>query len=179
MKRLFVSRKSGCFQARWSLTVSFRCCGNDSRILILQTGEKEWRHVPPFPCLDMLNKYTNPAPYLTKVLNKKYRNSISKLRLSSHPLLIETERYTGIPRAERRCVYYDTQDIEDEYHFVIKCEKYNVLRNTYIPRYFITNSSVHKFIELLNSNNTRMLNNLAIYTIKALKLRLETVNEVI
>ena len=26
---------------------------------ILQTGEKEWRHVPPFPCLDMLNKYTN------------------------------------------------------------------------------------------------------------------------
>ena len=28
-------------------------------ILILQTGEKEWRHVPPFPCLDRLNKYAN------------------------------------------------------------------------------------------------------------------------
>ena len=76
-------------------------------------------------------------------------------------------------------MYCDTPDIEDEYHFVIKCNKYNVLRSTYIPRYFIINPSVHKFIELLNSNNTRTLNNLAIYTIKALKLRLETVNEVI
>ena len=29
-----------------------------------------------------------PAPYLYKVLNRKYKNAIAKLRLSSHPLLI-------------------------------------------------------------------------------------------
>ena len=118
------------------------------------------------------------APYLTKVLNRTYRNIIAKLRLSSHPLLIETGCYTGIPRAERICGHCDSRDIEDEYHFVLICSKYGALRNTYIPRYFIRNPSVHKFIELLNSSNTRTLNNLAIFTIKALKLRLETENEV-
>ena len=67
---------------------------------------------------------------------------------------------------------------EDEYHFVLICSKYCALRNTYIPRYFIRNQGVHKFIELLNSLNTRTLNNLAIFTTKALKLRLETENGV-
>ena len=62
---------------------------------------------------------------------------------------------------------------------MIKCDKYSVLRNTYIPRYFITNPGVQKFIELLNYSNTRTLNNLAIYTIKTRKLRLETINVVI
>ena len=100
------------------------------------------------------------------------------LWLSPHPLLIETGRYTGITRAERICGHCDSRDIEDEYHFVLICSKYGALRNTYIPRYFIRNPSVHKFIELLNSSNTRTLNNLAIFTIKALKLRLETENEV-
>ena len=57
------------------------------------------------------------------------------------------------------------------------CSKYGALRNTYIPKYFIRNPNVHKFIELLNSSNTRTHNNLAIFTIKALKLRLETENE--
>ena len=67
------------------------------------------------------------APYLTKVLNRTYRNTIAKLRLSSHPLLIETGRYTGIPRAERICGHCNSRDIEDEYHFVLLCSKYGAL----------------------------------------------------
>ena len=58
-----------------------------------------------------------PAPYLYKVLNRKYRNAIAKLRLSSHPQLIETGRYTGVPRENRKCNYCEPNDIEDEYHF--------------------------------------------------------------
>ena len=63
---------------------------------------------------------STPAPHLTKVLNRQYRNTIANLRLSSHPLLVETRRYTRVPREEMRCVYSNTRVIADEYHFVIR-----------------------------------------------------------
>ena len=50
-----------------------------------------------------------------------------------YKLLIETARYTGVPRAEGR--YRGTRDIEDEYNFVIKCAKDGTLRNTYITTF--------------------------------------------
>ena len=73
-----------------------------------------------------------PAPYLYKVLNRKYRNAIAKLRLSSHPLFVETGRYIRLSRQDRKCVYCDLNDIEDEYHFVLMCPKYQALRTQYI-----------------------------------------------
>ena len=83
------------------------------------------------------------APYIYKLLKKKYRNAITKLRLSSHPLLIETGRYSGIPREKRKCIYCDMDDIEDEFHFVCKCTNYTMLRNAYIPKYYSRNPSMH------------------------------------
>ena len=117
-----------------------------------------------------------PAPYLYRVLNRKYRNAIAKLRLSSHRLFIETGRYTGVPRDERKCVYCELNDIEDEYHFVLRCSKYQILRHQYIPRYFTINPSMFKFLELLNSNKLKTLNKLAVFIIKAFQLRLQTEN---
>ena len=69
-------------------------------------------------------------------------------------------------------------DIEDEFHFVCICTKYTVLRNTYIPRYYRRNPSMHKFIELLNSDRLITLKHLAIFIIKALELRLQTDNNI-
>ena len=124
-------------------------------------------------------KYSyQPAPYLYKVLNKKCRNAISKLRLSSHPLLVETGRYTGVPREQRKCTLCELNDIEDEYHFVLRCSKYQTLRDVYIPRYYSRNSSMFKFIKLLNCDKVKTLNNLAVYIIKAFKLRLQVHNNV-
>ena len=88
--------------------------------------------------------------YLNKLLNKKYSNAIAKLKLSPHPLLIETERYCVISQENRTCNYYDIDDIEDDIHFVRKCPKYTFLRNTYIPKHCSRNHNMHKFIELLN-----------------------------
>ena len=98
--------------------------------------------------------------------------------LSSHPLLIETGRYSGVPCENRKCIYCDMDDIEDELHFVCICTKYTMLRNTYISRYYSRNPSMHKFIELLNSNNLKTLKHLAIFIIKALELRLQTDNNI-
>ena len=118
-----------------------------------------------------------PAPYLYKVL-KKCRNAISQLRLSLHPLLVETGRCTGVPRELRKCTLCELNDIEDEYHFVHRCSKYQTLRAVYIPSYYSRNPSMFKFIKLLNCAKVKTLNNLAVYIIKAFKLRLQVHNNV-
>ena len=118
------------------------------------------------------------APYIYKLLNKTYRNALAKLRLSSHPLLIETGRYSGIQRENRKCIYCDMDDIEDKFHFVCKCTNYTMSRNAYIPKYYSRNPSMHKFMELLNSDKLKTLKNLAIFIIKALELRLQTDNHI-
>ena len=57
--------------------------------------------------------------YLKKVKNLKHRISLSRLRLSSHRLMIETGRHKKIAASERFCSFWQTP-IEDEIHFVIK-----------------------------------------------------------
>jgi hypothetical protein len=42
--------------------------------------------------------------YLTKGIPELYRNCITKIRLSSHNLAIESERFTGITRLNRICM---------------------------------------------------------------------------
>ena len=71
----------------------------------------------------------------------------------------------------RTCIYCDINEIEDEFHFVIVCPKYTYLRNKYITKYYINGPSMFKFVQLLNSTNVKTLNNLAIFCIKALKVR--------
>ena len=147
------------------------------RQILMDTYIVNWRE--GVEACSSLSLYKNlkssyqPAPYLYKVLNKKYRNAIAKLRLSSHPLLIETGRYTCIQRENRKCSYCELNDIEDKYQLVLKCSKYQTFRNEYTPSYYSRNPSMYTFIELLNSDIVKTLNNLAIYIyiIKAFKLR--------
>ena len=116
--------------------------------------------------------------YLLQIHNSKQRQALSKLRLSSHGLLIETGRHIGIERQNRKCTFCNTNDIEDEYHFVLKCPLYNDIRSHYIKRYFVNHPSVLKFTELLNSNG-KTLRNLALYIIKAFEKRNEFVNIIV
>ena len=63
--------------------------------------------------------------YLTLVKKYEYRKSICKLRTSAHRLFIETGRYTNIPRNERICKNCTNQEIEDETHFLTRCQKFS------------------------------------------------------
>ena len=51
---------------------------------------------------------------------RKHRNALAQLRLSSHSLHIETGRYsrTRLDRNQRLCHLCSNGDIEDEYHSV-------------------------------------------------------------
>lgn len=101
--------------------------------------------------------------YLRKPINPLYRNCISRFRLSSHSLKIEQGRYTNDRRENRKCNVCDLNDIEDEFHFVLKCPYYFELRKKYIKTYYYKNPSVFKLIQLLSVQNVSELGNLGKY----------------
>ena len=61
--------------------------------------------------------------YLMRISKIKYRNKISKLRLSAQNLAIERGRQQNVERCLRKCSYCDINEIEDEFYFVIVCPK--------------------------------------------------------
>ena len=107
-------------------------------------------------------------PYVDILSIQKFRISLSRLRLSSHRLYIETGRWhqpTSIPIDDRKCDFCNC--LEDEYHFIIQCSIYNDLRKSFIPSRYWKHPSMIKFIELINSDNVKIIKQLAIYIEKA------------
>ena len=125
-----------------------------------------------------LNRDFEMCPYLNSLVNRNLRNALTKLRLSSHQLAIESGRHRGIERQNRKCTLCTTNDIEDEYHMVLICPQYQNLRRQFIGNYYIRNPSMHKFIQLLDSSGN-VLKRLAIFIKKAFEARNEALNEVI
>ena len=101
--------------------------------------------------------------------------------MSSHKLRIETGRYgqQRINRSERYCTICNTNDIEDEFHFVLICPAYNNLRKDLIKRYYVRKPSVSKFIEMMTSHNKNILSNLGNYISKAFIIRNTFINNAV
>ena len=111
------------------------------------------------------------SEYLTLLRNFKYRRAISRLRVSSHKLNIESGRHAGIARADRFCSLCNLNDIEDEYHFILICPVYAEIRSVYINSYYYRRPSVYKLVQLLSSDKFNVLKKLALYIIEAFKMR--------
>jgi hypothetical protein len=112
-------------------------------------------------------------PYLNFIKTKHVRHALTRLRLSSHRLEIETGRWSRhrVDINNRLCRQCNV--LEDEYHFVICCSKYNFLRKRLIPQYYVIKPSMFKFIELLKCQNEHVIFNLGLYIYKAFKIRNE------
>ena len=108
--------------------------------------------------------------YLLKRIPFEYKKLICKLRLSSHCLSIETGRYKKIPFNRRYCPICN-QDVEDEFHFILKCPHYIQLRQKFIKRYYFVRPSVYKLIQLLSTPNVKELCGLGKYIKYAFILR--------
>ena len=94
--------------------------------------------------------------YLVQIRNTKHRQALSKFRLSNHKLMIEVGRHMKIPKEERVCEICNN-GIEDEVHFLVKCKRYETLREPLFElcvgvrpqfRYY---SDQEKFIFLMTS----------------------------
>ena len=72
--------------------------------------------------------------YLNLLICKGSRRSLTKLRISAHNLRIEFGRYGNnrLQRQYRLCQLSDSRDIEDEFHFFLKCKAYKEIRKLYI-----------------------------------------------
>jgi hypothetical protein len=68
--------------------------------------------------------------YLEQIRNTKHRQTLTKFRLSNHKLMIETGRHIKLPKEKRICQVCNN-GIEDEVHFLVKCNQYRTL-NPYL-----------------------------------------------
>ena len=109
--------------------------------------------------------------YLDRPVNFMYKPYICKYRTSAHNLNIETGRYYNIDRNQRYCNMCNANALEDEYHFILECIKYNDLRQKYIKPYYWRNPSVYKLVQLMSVRNIKELNNLGKYLFLAEKCR--------
>ena len=66
---------------------------------------------------------------------RRFRPSLAQIRTCHHDLEIERGRYRNIPRDQRLCKIC-LNKVEDEYHFILRCNGYNDIRYTYLPYEF-------------------------------------------
>jgi len=112
--------------------------------------------------------------YLDAVDHDNYRIALTKLRLCSHQLEIETGRFNNVDRVRRLCKLCNLNVVESEFHFVLCCPLYQELRRKYnIPNAFNT---MNKFIKLMSSTQTGVLRRLAKFVYFSMKQRSQTLD---
>ena len=89
--------------------------------------------------------------YLFNIKEKYIRISISKFRPGSHNPMIERGKWTKKEVSDRKC--NSCEQIEDEYHVIIECPRYDKFRKLYIPKYIVRRPSMFKLIQFLNTDN--------------------------
>ena len=115
------------------------------------------------------------------VVPRKLRIYLTKLRASVLPVRIQTGRYNRnkLLREERRCLFCNQVDIEDEFHFVCVCTCFTEIRKKYIKKCNIIHPSVFKYCNMLQSSNTHLLSNLAKYVKEAIIYRTSILNNIV
>ena len=111
--------------------------------------------------------------YLLYTSCRQNRVILTKLRISAHSLRVETGRYASrqrLDRNQRICNYCNKNVIEDEYHFIMECQAYDLIRKKYIKKYYITRSNMFKLVQLFTSSKRNVLN-LSKYLNEAFKIR--------
>jgi hypothetical protein len=112
--------------------------------------------------------------YLTFNINKYVHSLLTKLRLSTQSLAIETGRYCKpkIPANERFCKACKDK-VEDEYHFLIEYPIYNSARDKFFTLF---NRKFNEATEvtinrLLNPSSSQDVNNICLYLKESYSLR--------
>ena len=110
-------------------------------------------------------------PYLLYLDNPVFRQALCKFRTSAHSLKIETGRWNKTPCCNRLCELCNLNQVEDEFHFLLVCSKYQDLRAKFIPLYYFNPPVMYKFSTLLSSENVNTIRQLSRYIVYATKRR--------
>ena len=93
------------------------------------------------------------------------------MRCSSHKLIIEKGRYVNLERNQRVCSICNLNDIEDEFHFILRCPAYNDLKKKYLKQRYCNRQSVFKLLQLFNTCCLSELRKLGYYIINCNRRR--------
>jgi hypothetical protein len=67
------------------------------------------------------------------------------MRITSHKLPIEKERWSIIPSENRYCELCQKKQIGDEYHYIFECTNVTEKRTSLLPKHLIERSNIIKF----------------------------------
>lgn len=152
----FTERVSDCFRQDW-----YREIHDSSKLSVYCT----------------FKSLLEPEKYLGYINIWKFRKALAKFRCSSHNLEIEIGRHNGVLLENRLCKFCESREnivIEDEYHFLLCCPRYERLRNRYLDRRYFTNPTFELFINLMSSQDVNTVTNVAFYIFHANRLRNDT-----
>ena len=92
--------------------------------------------------------------------NEQHRKAMARFRISAHSLAIERGRYTRPPTpVDKQTCKHCPDFVEDEYHFLIHCSKYEIARNklfceiTQNCRLFPHLNNYEKFIYMMSAED--------------------------
>jgi len=104
--------------------------------------------------------------YLSVIKEKYIRIALAKFRLGSHSFMIERGRWQRpkLNYSSRICV--SCNSVEDEFHIVLECSRFVLLRNKYIPKFLSNHPSMAKFVHFLNSLEGKDLKRFGIFCYK-------------
>ena len=140
---------------------------NETCCILVQISLK---FVPIGPIINKLGSYNRRIidehtfhTQLDMIQILSHRIAFVRLVTSSHRLKVETGRWTRpvTPVEERLCD--QCKKIDDEYHFLLECSKFSVLRKRFIPRYYYIRPSMFKYVQLINSMNCKTVRQLGKY----------------
>ena len=106
--------------------------------------------------------------YLETVNCASHLTAFARLVTSSHRLRVENGRWdkpVATEYKDRKCQLCNSGDIEDEYHFVLKCPVYSSIRRRCVPRQYWYRPNMMKFQNLFSKKYAHIIIALAIYTI--------------
>ena len=121
---------------------------------------------------------------LESIINQKHRRAVAKLRAGNHNLRIETGRHFNLelPEHLRICQYCSSNEVENEAHFILFCNKYDTIRNSLVediiskyPEFDYLNAN-NKIIFLFNSTDAFICKRLGHFIYEAFSLRNESLD---
>lgn len=124
-----------------------------------QTWKSEMENSPKALCYKLFKENFEFEEYLD-LLPYKDRITLCKFRSGNHRLPIETGRWRRIIRQERYCVLCNSQEIGDEFHYILNCTALTESRRALLKPYYVSRVNVLKFGTLFISKNIRVLKNL-------------------
>lgn len=142
-----------------------------------------------FPKLRTFKKFKGEYKlenYISELHDDRYIKAIFRFRVSSHNLRIETGRYERnfdekLPAELRLCKICNENAVEDEKHFLLECEEFQIERNRMleiINRYIDTDSyrSEKFFCDIMICKNIEVMKALGSYLFNCFKRRNELLN---